>query len=251
MEIILSILQVLGIVFLILIGIILLILLVILFVPIRYKIHGKVEDNIYVKGNASWFLHLFRIRFAYENGSSDVDATILWKKINFPKDEKDSREASDKKAKKKSKKKKGNLFQRIKEKVLFIKNKASQIKKLIQDEKNKKAFRHLKKEFVHLIKIILPVKSQLNGIFSTGSPDTTGQLFGFICCFPLIYQDHWTLSPDFESEHSYFKGEFQGIGRIYIFQIVGILLRVIFDKNCRRLYYFINRLGGHNNGRGK
>ena len=132
-----------------------------------------------------------------------------------------------------------------------MKNKVSQIKKIIQNEKNKKAFRHLKEELYRLVKIILPRKSQLKGIFSTGSPDTTGQLFGFICCFPIIYQDNWLLTPDFESEKGYFHGEFQGVGKIYIYQFVGIILRIIFDKNCRRLYYFINRLGGQTNGRRK
>jgi hypothetical protein len=99
--------------------------------------------------------------------------------------------------------------------------------------------------------MILPRKSKLNGIFSTGSPDTTGQLFGFICCIPFMYQENWNITPDFEAENAYFRGEFHAKGRIYIFQIVGIMLRIIMDKNCRRLYYFINRLGGRKNGRRK
>ncbi len=143
------------------------------------------------------------------------------------------------------------LIQTIKEKVSFIKKKIKQIKKLIQDEKNKQAVKHLKDELIYLIKILLPKKSRLNGIFSTGAPDTTGQTYGVICCFPIIYQDNWSLVPDFEAEKAYFKGDFYGKGRIYVFQLVGILFRIIIDKNCRRLYYILKRLGGQTDGRRK
>ena len=141
-----------------------------------------------------------------------------------------------------------NVLHNIKDKISFVREKATQIKKILQDEKNKQAMKHLKDEVFYLIKILLPRKSYLNGIFSTGSPDTTGQIFGVLCCFPIIYQDDWNLTPDFEAEKAYFKGEFQGKGRIYIFQLVGILIRIIIDKNCRRLYYVLNKLGGRNNG---
>ena len=143
------------------------------------------------------------------------------------------------------------LIQTIKEKVSFIKKKIKQIKTLIQDEKNQQAVKHLKDEFIYLIKILLPKKSRLNGVFSTGSPDTTGQIYGFICCFPIIYQDNWSLVPDFEAEKAYFEGDFYGKGRIYGFQLIGILFRIMIDKNCRRLYYILKRLGGRTNGRRK
>lgn len=140
------------------------------------------------------------------------------------------------------------ILHNIKNKISFLREKATQIKKILQDDKNKQAMKHLKDEVFYLFKILLPRKSYLNGIFSTGSPDTTGQIFGVLCCFPIIYQDDWNLTPDFEAEKAYFKGEFQGKGRIYIFQLVGILIRIIIDKNCRRLYYVLNKLGGRNNG---
>ena len=143
------------------------------------------------------------------------------------------------------------LLQAIKEKLAFVKKKASQMKKLIQDEKNKQAVKHLKDELIYLVKILLPKKSSLKGVFSTGSPDTTGQAFGVIACFPIMYQNKWSLTPDFEAEKAYFEGDFQGKGRIYGVQLVGILLRIVIDKNCRRLYYILKRLGGRTDGRRK
>ena len=245
MEIILSILQSLGIIVLVLLGILLFITLIVLFVPVRYKIFGKVsEEDVYIKGTASWFLHFVRAYIIYKDNLLNVEVKILWKQISFTNDNNNSNETSKEKDTKKSQK----FFHRIKEKVILIKKKATQIKKIIQDEKNKKAFGHLKEEFYYMINILLPKNSCLKGRFSTGSPDTTGQLFGVICCFPIMLQDNWILNPDFEADKTYFIGEFQGKGRIYFFQLIGIILRIIFDKNCRRLYYFINRLGGHNNG---
>ena len=78
-------------------------------------------------------------------------------------------------------------------------------------------------------------------MFSTGSPDTTGQAFGILACFPAMYQENRKIIPDFTSDDLYFKGTIWGKGRIYGYEIVGILLRILFDKNCRRLYTIINR----------
>ena len=278
MEIILSILQILGIIFLVIIGIILLLICIVLFVPIRYQILGHVHNKIYFKGKIFWLLHLFRAKATYEDDLLSVEVSILWKKISFTKEFGASKESLEEEEETNTSKKINNgvslddskilsnketfedgvsneddagKINKIKEKIKFFKQKYTQIKKIIQDEKNKQAIKHLKDEFIYLIKILLPKKSQLKGIFSTGSPDTTGQIFGIICCFPIIYQDKWSLTPDFESEKAYFEGDFRGKGRIYLFQLLGILIRIVIDKNCRRLYYFINRLGGRNNGRGK
>lgn len=284
MEIILSILQIIGIILLVIIGLILLILLIVLFVPIRYQISGKVQETSNFEGKASWLFHLLRAKAFYEDELFHVDVRILWKRISFTKDKvtspienqdtsseeealptdngnidtkepsKDNFEAGESERVKRTKKHSDilkkiiNKIHRIKDKILFIKEKWEQIKKILEDKKNQLAFRHLKEELFYLIKILLPKKSMLDGTFSTGSPDTTGQLFGVICCFPIIYQDNWTITPDFEAEKAYFRGEFQGKGRVYNYQLVGILIRIIMDKNCRRLYYVINKLGGRNNG---
>ena len=92
------------------------------------------------------------------------------------------------------------------------------------------------------MKLLLPRKSSVHATFSTGTPDTTGQLCGVLALFPIIYEKNWELRPDFMAEEPYFEGSFRGKKRIYLFQIVGILLRIMFDKNCRRMYTMIDRL---------
>jgi hypothetical protein len=72
--------------------------------------------------------------------------------------------------------------------------------------------------------------------FSTGSPDTTGEVLGVIAMFPMAYQNRWNIAPDFEADHFYVEGEAQLSGRIFIYQLAGIILRILKDRNCRRLF---------------
>ena len=146
------------------------------------------------------------------------------------------------KPKKKENKEKINIIDKIKEIISKIKRMYPRLKRIITDDKNKLAVIHVKDELFYLVKIILPKKSRMNASFSTGAPDTTGQLCGVIALFPMMYQKGWTLRPDFTAELAYFEGDFWGKGRIYLVQIIGILLRIVFDKNCRRMYTMIDRL---------
>lgn len=136
---------------------------------------------------------------------------------------------------------KESIVSKIKGIIERIKEVYPKLKKILTDEKNQDAVTHLKDEVIYLIKILLPKKSKIDAVFSTGSPDTTGQLFGILACFPAMYQKDWNLLPDFEADEPYFKGTFWGKGRVYGYQFVGIILRIIFDKNCRRLYTMINK----------
>lgn len=247
MGIILSVLQILGIIVMSLLGLGFLTVLLFLFVPIRYVLSGDIHEKVHLEGKIFWMFSFFRAKFSYEDELLYAEIGMLWKKTCISKEfgaEEDTKIPVESKKEDKTKK-------TIKEKFSYIKKKVKQIKKLIQDQKNRQAAKHLKDEFIHFIKILLPKKSRLNGVFSTGAPDTTGQTYGAICCFPIIYQDNWSLVPDFEAEKAYFKGDFYGKGRIYVFQIVGIWLRIMIDKNCRRLFYILKRLGGRTNGRGK
>jgi len=134
-----------------------------------------------------------------------------------------------------------SIISKIKGIIERIREVYAKIKKILTDEKNQEAVTHIKNEIIYLIKILLPKKSKIDAVYSTGSPDTTGQLFGILACFPSFYNKNWKLLPDFEADDAYFKGSFWGKGRVYGYQIVGIILRILFDKNCRRLYTIINK----------
>ena len=245
MSIVLFILQILGIILLVLLSIALLAILIVLFSSLTYTVEGDIHETKWVKAKAAWLLHLIGVRVTYEDNLIYGVVRILWKKITFsydltaPKEEGEPKEEPKKKEKKKDER---NFIDIIKDFIAKIKVAYPRIKKILTDDRNKKAVIHLKDELIYLVKRLLPKKSRVRGAFSTGAPDTTGQLCGVIALFPIMYQKGWELRPDFMAESAYFEGDFWGKGRLYLFQIVGIILRIVFDKNCRRMYTMFDRL---------
>lgn len=122
-----------------------------------------------------------------------------------------------------------------------IKRMIDRIKAFRYDDRDKAALSHIKEELILLLKHLCPVKSRLELEYSTGSPDTTGISLGVIAMFPLAYKNHWNIVPDFEAEEAYAKGSGWLKGRIYVYYLLLILLRLYRDKNCYRLYRKIKR----------
>jgi len=129
----------------------------------------------------------------------------------------------------------------FKDKSDKIKNCIYKLKREYSDEKNKAAFSHLKKELFIILKRICPRRLKLTMVYSTGSPDTTGISLGVLACFPFGYTNRWRITPDFESEKPYAKGSFDIKGHVIVISILAATLRILFDKNCRRLYNRISR----------
>ena len=129
----------------------------------------------------------------------------------------------------------------FKEKSEKIKTGIGKLKREYGDERNKAAFSHLKKELFIILKRICPRRLKLTMVYSTGSPDTTGILLGILACFPVGYTNRWRITPDFESEKPYAKGSFDIKGHVIVISILAATLRILFDKNCRRLYNKISR----------
>ena len=129
----------------------------------------------------------------------------------------------------------------FKDKSEKIKTGIDKLKREYSDERNKAAFLHLKKELFIILKRICPRRLKLTMVYSTGSPDTTGISLGILACFPVGYTNRWRITPDFESENPYAKGSFDIKGDVIVISILAARLRVLFDKNCRRLYNRISR----------
>lgn len=129
----------------------------------------------------------------------------------------------------------------FKDKSDKIKNCIYKLKREYSDERNKVAFSHLKKELFIILKRICPRRLKLTMVYSTGSPDTTGISLGILACFPVGYTNRWRITPDFESEKPYAKGSFDIKGHVIVISILAATLRILFDKNCRRLYNRISR----------
>ena len=129
----------------------------------------------------------------------------------------------------------------FKDKSDKIKNCIYKLKREYSDERNKAAFLHLKKELFIILKRICPRRLKLTMVYSTGSPDTTGISLGILACFAVGYTNRWRITPDFESEKPYAKGSFDIKGHVIVISILAATLRILFDKNCRRLYNRISR----------
>lgn len=139
------------------------------------------------------------------------------------------------------KRNKKSYKKQFKEKSEKIKNCIYKLKREYSDERNKAAFSHLKKELFIILKRICPRRLKLTMVYSTGSPDTTGISLGILACFPVGYTNRWRITPDFESENPYAKGSFDIKGHVIVISILAATLRILFDKNCRRLYNRISR----------
>ena len=128
------------------------------------------------------------------------------------------------------------LWEKIKRALFNIKETAVKIKKLYMDPRNKLAFTKLKQSVAKFFQVLHPKKFQLKLKFSTGSPDTTGQLLGVIAMFPIGYRNGWNIVPDFTADAFYADAEFDVRGRVLGISLIKLACSIILDKNCKRLY---------------
>lgn len=128
------------------------------------------------------------------------------------------------------------IWEKIKRALFNIKETAVKIKKLYMDPRNKLAFTKLKQSVAKFFRVLHPKKFQLKLKFSTGSPDTTGQLLGVIALFPIGYRNGWNIVPDFTADAFYADVEFDVRGRVLGISLIKLACSIILDKNCKRLY---------------
>lgn len=122
-----------------------------------------------------------------------------------------------------------------------IKRPTGKIKKILKDDSCKAALNKIKTELINLLKAIMPYKLYLKAEFSAGSPDKTGMVLGILAMFPIGYRNKWKIRPDFEREEIYIDSEFDIKGHIFLYKILVIAIRVLVDKNCRKLYNEIRK----------
>ena len=275
-----TILKVIGIILLVVLALILTALLCVLFVPVKYRAVGSFDNtDIRAKAHVSWLLHLFALHIEYAQETDGYIRLAFVKKKLF--DDADSEYENDEKAAEASDddvmdeaaktetedkvsentgdepkisadenqhiKQQTKLTHKkphkkqFKDKSEKIKTGIGKLKREYGDERNKAAFSYLKKELFIILKRICPRRLKLTMVYSTGSPDTTGISLGILACFPVGYTNRWRITPDFESEKPYAKGSFDIKGHVIVISILAATLRILFDKNCRRLYNRISR----------
>ena len=129
-----------------------------------------------------------------------------------------------------------NFIRRVVHAVKNIRESLNKFLNLIQDQQNQEAFRVIRSKVFQLLKHLMPRKLKLSLQYSTGSPDTTGQLLGVLAMFPMGYRNRWRVTPDFEADEFYAEADFDVRGHLFGFQILKAALGIVLDKNCRNLY---------------
>ena len=130
-----------------------------------------------------------------------------------------------------------DTISKIREMLRNIHKTAERLTREVSDEHNQDAVRHLKDEIFHFLKILTPKRFKMDLEYSTGSPDTTGQVLGILALFPTGYTNRWHICPDFASEELYVKGVIDAKGRLFVVQLLAMVIRIVKDRNCRRLYH--------------
>ncbi len=128
LHIILTILKIVGILILVVLALLLVVTGVVLFVPIRYRVNGKKdEESFFVKAEVYWLLHLFRLKAVYPEPGRII-AKVLWFTV-YDSAEEDEPENPEKKKSKKEKKNKKEKNQKENQKKKQRKSKEKLEKK--------------------------------------------------------------------------------------------------------------------------
>ncbi len=135
-------------------------------------------------------------------------------------------------------------FQKIKYTICNIYDKIRGIWKnisyysaLLQEENTKQLYSYAKLCAAKILKNIRPRHIRADILFGTGSPDTTGYVFGLYCMLYPALGAKCVVTPDFE--RAVLEGRADISGHITVF-VLGInVLRLMLDKKLRR---FIRKL---------
>ncbi len=108
-----------------------------------------------------------------------------------------------------------------------------EIKEFIFGEKNRPGFHHVLKNGKKMVCHILPVKISGEVTFGVEDPYTMGQILTILGIFYPVYQDKFTLHPDFEN--SVFQGNAELKGRIIPGYLLWRVLVIIGSREVRRI----------------
>jgi hypothetical protein len=128
------------------------------------------------------------------------------------------------------------LYHRIKNiinKVAVLWNKWEKVKAFLHDDINKNGLLKIWRSLKKILKHIRPKKLRVQLEFGTGDPCLTGQMLGVMAVFYGYYGKAIQIIPNFENE--IIEGTLQCKGSIRLFTLLIICIKLILDKNFRRL----------------
>lgn len=305
MTILLTILKIIGIIFLVLLGILLAVILLVLFVPVRYRAEGEYQESFRAKGQITWLLHLLSVHFSVENGflysvkvagirilprrEKDSASAPEKNKASAPETkelpdaapseevskepsedrlsekpqaiteeqaapEPESPEASGAEQKEAARfsvwerlsEKFYAIFRKCREKYEMICAKIEQVReqfsyyiRILKREETKALVQLVISQLKRIIRHILPGKLDVYVHIGTGDPASTGQLLAISGMLYPLFGEKLVVVPDFEEKHV--EAAFHMKGKITVFVLLISALRVIINKNFRKLIRILRK----------
>lgn len=136
--------------------------------------------------------------------------------------------------------------QKICDKISEIKNKIKKIfaniKKyisIIKSDEFKNTLAVCKTSLVRIFRMIKPRKVRITGTVGMKSPDQTGYVCAAVGVISPFYKKQIHITPDFENY--IIDGNVLIKGRIYLCVVLGIAIKVFFDKNIRKVLEMFRR----------
>lgn len=245
MSIFLAVLAVIGKILLILLLVILVLVFYLLFTPFMYRADGAFdEENVFV-AKLHDFSHFFVITAAYSGGMA-AQITLLWGLVKIPLGGKKKRENNEKQEAEKTA---AEAEKNVQEAVKKAEGAAEKTKKAgsKQDKSssgkkkslpsailgNLDGLNYIIKQVFALLGKMKPTVLTADLDYSTGEPDTTGYVTGVLALFPFVYGKKKNFRPDFQADEPYLNGTIGLKGKIFLFQAVYIIIKIIANKDSR------------------
>jgi predicted DNA-binding protein (MmcQ/YjbR family) len=125
------------------------------------------------------------------------------------------------------------IYEAIRDKYRMVSEKKQWITSFLDNEDNRKTLRLLKRQGFRLVRHVFPYRLKGELRFGFDDPYTTGQILTWISPFYGFYAGKINLIPVFEEKA--LDGELSLKGRIRLGTILVLVVRVLLNKNFRRL----------------
>ena len=128
-------------------------------------------------------------------------------------------------------------IRKICDKIKYILKNISFYRELWNDPDTKGLLQHAGKRIGHILKRLRPRKLEVNARVGTGSPDTTGYLYGIYGMILPKLGKGVCITPDFEQ--AILEGDFKASGHFTIACVLFHSVRLLMDKRLQQLKHKI------------
>lgn len=133
----------------------------------------------------------------------------------------------------------GEKYETICAKIKKVKDLVSYYIRILQREETKALLRLTIRQLQGILRHVLPRKLDVRLNVGTGDPASTGQILALQGLLYPVLKGNVLIVPDFEEKR--FEGTFYMKGRITAFVLLLCALRVIINKNCRKLIRILRK----------